>query len=590
MVRIVPVRATVDVPAHGTSQTIAPFEEVMPSVYLYWQWWNETYQEDGSTVDSEWDEEPGDDWEEGPLALSDEDAFYYFVMDNDGNGYWIMEDVSMGYYYSWTWNNLLVSIIADPDGSYVSWLAEQDVDIESDIWFILYESAGSALSGDEVVVFSGFYYADSYMQYQFNITYNWYDEEMNPVNPFDVIPNLAPGYEWAALMNGSTQDSFEWSYKGFGYDVHEMTVVANQTHWMEHYFMGLTAFNDTNGNGILDLVYSTIAVDFDEDGQNDWYYQVLNESASESYFVFYSDDAQLGSVETPHLNSDGQIEWGAEVVNISGSFYSPNYWEYEYDLPEYDDFEDFMEGDEEMTSPPTMIPVTVDSLSMTYRFEMTDTSAVLKIDQHVGDFRDPSTGDIVPDLMGLSLALTYWSWFSTYNLTVESGDEIVLDDDDHDDFGEWEGETPEVPTEIEPEPIVSGGISFDIQNETLASVDFGGTYVWGWDGQTYDVGTAVYPIFGQIGPVDDDLLVGAFESEDCNEIGGGVYYYSSFYKNWDGYSITHDPIFQVYPDMPPGEVSSYVSNVLTASTVFLAGGTIALVVVLVRIHTLRKRE
>ncbi len=577
VVGIVPAHATTPSASHHALQAFEPFEEVQPGVYLYWQWWNESYTESSPSYPNgsdDWSDGWDDDWSEPNWTPADGGEFFYYVMDTDGNGYWIAQNMQFKSNFSWTWNNLLVSIVVDPDGSYVSWLSGQG--IEEDIWEVIYSEEPEALTGDEIVVFSGFYYADTYSSYLFNISYEWYDEEMHPVDPNTVIPNLAEGYEWAAAMNESISDSFEWSYKGFGYDIHEMAVVANQTRWMEHYFMGMSAFNDTNGNGVLDLVYNTIGIDFNGDGQVDWTYQELNDTASETAYAFYSEEAELGAVRTPFVNSDGQIEWGAEVTDIDGAFYSDDYWASM--MPAMPGGYEMGWGEDD-PSEPVSIPATVDSMSMTYRFEMTDTAAVLKIDQYVGDFHQPGTSDPVPELEGLSLSLAYWSTFSTYNLTVESDDEIVFGDD-------YEAEEELV---IEPVPVSSGDVSFQVQDDLLASVNFGGTYVWGRDGQTYDVGTALYPLFEFEMPFEQGGGEGAFLTE-AGPLSGGVYYYSSSYKNWDGYSITHDPMFEVYPDVPPGQVSSYVSGLVTASTVLSIGGVIAVVAVVARIYVLRKRK
>ena len=94
-----------------------------------------------------------------------------------------------------------------------------------------------------------------------------------------------------------------------------MTLNGDQVQWMDHYFSGISAFNDTNDNGIMDIVYDTVEIDWDEDGVIDWTYQVMNLEESELVFDFYANDASMGNIQLPYLNDNDQIEWSAEVVN-----------------------------------------------------------------------------------------------------------------------------------------------------------------------------------------------------------------------------------------------------------------------------------
>ncbi|MHA1958350.1 MAG: hypothetical protein ACW968_15665 [Candidatus Thorarchaeota archaeon] len=55
---------------------------------------------------------------------------------------------------------------------------------------------------------------------------------------------------------------------------------------------------------------------------------------------------------------------------------------------------------------PVEIPTDIEHFKLVFRFEVSDESAILKIDQHVGDFTDPVSGNILPEADGLSLLLT----------------------------------------------------------------------------------------------------------------------------------------------------------------------------------------
>jgi hypothetical protein len=122
--------------------------------------------------------------------------------------------------------------------------------------------------------------------------------------------------------------------------------------------------------------------------------------------------------------------------------------------------------------------------------------------------------------------------------------------------------------------------------DVRTTIEFGGTYVWGKDGETYDVGTAILPSYFCI------VCYGGADATDELAVEAGVwsyqsYQYSSCYSNWDGYSIVHDPIFTVFPMQPPGEVSNLISGVMAATIVIGVVAVGALGVVCVRINKIR---
>ena len=121
-------------------------------------------------------------------------------------------------------------------------------------------------------------------------------------------------------------------------------------------------------------------------------------------------------------------------------------------------------------------------------------------------------------------------------------------------------------------------------------MEFGGTYLWSYDGGTYNVGTAVYPMYSYIIYFDEIEAAEEGYATGAEDWRYATYYYSSCYANWSGYAITHDPIFAVYPDRAPGVVSGYVNTLLTTSSLLVVGGSIAVVAVVARIVMIRKRE
>ncbi len=558
------------------TQIVSPFTEMQPGVYVAWEWWNETGNDYYQTL------EPG-------YFSNITDGFYYseyYVEDIFENRYTITEASFYNWTSDWAFSNLLVVILLDPDASYMAWMARQP-DISGDLWGIYWWPQQDALTGDEVFIYSSFYYSEYNSSNYYYADYTWENDEGVPVDPNLIIPDLKPEYEWASWMNGTYEYDYDWDYCGFGYDVNEMFRADNREHWMNHYFSGFSTFNDTNGNGRMDIVYSEVAYDFNEDGITDWIAHEMNETASEFVYGFQTENAEMGAISTPHINSDNQIEWSAEIVDIQGSLmkYPPyNVW-----------FCEICYLDEYFIDQET-IPVEIDSFVLTFRFETTNDAAVIKIDQYVGDFNDPVTGEVSTALEGLGLTINYWSSFTSYvipEVPVEPTDPVPYPGNES------------VPTETPPEGAVQeqdwtllqtdslettdvpgGSLRFSDENRTRSSVDFGGTYVWGRDGQTYDVVPAIMPYYFYAVPVFGASTTDLAYSECC--WWGQTYYYSSCYAQWDGYSITHDPIFSVFPQTAPSDASAFISGLISTSVVVGVFGVVALSVVCMRINSERK--
>ncbi len=551
------------------SQVAEPFQEIQPGVYLYWQWWNESSENWNMT--SYWD----GNWQ-----------YWYTIQAMNGSSYLISATGSGTYDYEWDFSNLLVSIIVDPDASYVTWLSTFEG--QWDVWMIYWAPDPSALTGDEVFVYSGFYYSYWYYYCSYWEEYIWYNEQMEVVDPHAIVPLLGEDYSWASMFADPWNYTDTYEYRGFGYDVSEMVLRADKTEWMDHYFSGLSVFNDTNNNGIMDIVYDEYSYDFDNNGTPDYTYYSVNTTLSERKYEFYSSSAVLGDVVTPFINDDGQIQWSAEVVDIDGVL-TESYPVYMLAERGYSDtaMAPFVEPIEYIE-----IPASVESMKMTYRFELTEDAVILKIDQYIGDFTDPVSGEILPEAEGLSLALNYWSSFSSYEVTAWTTEVPVTVEP-----GSTGGATTIQPGLPEAGPVSEllvpeGDLFLDLSGDFL-DIDFGGTYVWGLDGNTYQVGTAVYP--QMMGGYSD--MMGAPASSDLtsgqpSDITGGQswsyasYYYSSCYSNWDGHSITHDPVFRIYPDVGSGAVSGFISMILTSSVLLGSAGVVMIGV----IFTLVRKE
>ncbi len=561
----------------SSAQIITPFTEMQPGVYVAWEWWNETGSDYSVPME--------------PRYFSNVTGDYYYydliVRDIYGNSFTVTEASYYNWTSDWAFSNLLVVILLDPDASYMAWMSRQP-DIATNLWGIYWWPHEDALSGDEVFIYSSFYYSEYNSSSYYFAEYTWRDEDGFLVDPNDVIPYLAPDYEWASYMNQTYEYDYDWNYCGFGYDVNEMFRADGAEHWMNHYFSGFSTFNDTNGNGRMDIIYNEVEYDFDEDGTVDWIAHEMNETASEFVYGFQTENAMMGTISTPHINSDNQIEWSAEIVNIQGSLMR---------YPPYDVwyFDAVRMG--EYTFEQETIPVIVDRFELTFRFETTNDAAVVKIDQYIGDFNNPQTGDVSAALEGLGLTINYWSSFTSYVIP-----EAPVNPTDPVPFPGNESTPTETPPEavdpgddvwisvqtdsLETENVPGGFLRFSDETRTRSTVDFGGSYVWGRDGQTYDVVPAIMPYYFYAVPMLAESTTDLAYANCC--WWGQTYYYSSCYAQWDGYSITHDPIFSVFPMTAPSAASAFITGLIVSSFAVGVLGVVAISVVCLRIRSERK--
>lgn len=567
------------------AQIASPFTEMQPGIYVAWEWWNES----GSAFAVPM--EPGYFTDTNITETGYEYIAEYYVEDRFGNNYTITGSSFNNWSSEWAFSQLLVVILLDPDASYMAWMADQGN--VTDLWSIYWWPESGALSGDEVFIYSSFYYNEYSRSSYYRADYRWTDGNGDPVDANLIIPDLAEGYQWASDMNGTQVYDSDYDYSGFGYDVNEMFKTENTEEWMQHYFSGLSVFNDTNENGRMDLLYDEVEYDFNEDGEIDWVSTELNRTASELIYDFYADHAEVGEIVTPYINADNQIEWSAEVVNVQGNlveYYPINICFCEILPPHGSD-----------SSDQESIPVTIDSLELTFRFETTNEAAVIKIDQYVGDFTDPESGLIPSELEGLGLALNYWSSFSSYTIVPEVPVDPDIPPEPTDPIG-INGTDYELLPTTEPEPqvtdapsepretseVVDGFIQFS-ENQTLRStVEFGGTYIWGRDGSTYDVGTTIMPMYYYADVYGARATAGELTSTVSGYGMWQTSYYSSNYANWDGYSITHDPIFSVFPLTAPSDAIDSIWFLIGSSVIVGVIGVAAISVVCVRINNERK--
>ena len=515
------------------------FVEMLPGVFVSYSWYNytESYTdvwtasyENVSTaigsVEPVEPLEPGDETDPGKDVLLD--PYLIEVDDTDGKSYDIRFEEQWEWSGSWNSTEFVVEVVVDADHSLVNGLSQSE-----SIWDVSQDS----YTGDEVYYSTNFYLFDWSYNYISQQKYTWIDEQKEIVNPNDIIPTLDAEYEWASNYNDSYRYEDVGHYSMFGFSVFQQTLLNNTndsytTFEIEHFFQGLSIFNDTNGNGIIDVSYDNYyalgedaEIALSSDPTNN--YKAGN---SELVYDVWLSEATLEEIIVPHV-VDNQIDWSVKLNNVYAELWSGDLWLGEPAISA---------NDEMVIYEPNNLEIVIPQIEFKYHFLVKDNIAMLKIDQIVGDFLDIETGLIPKELEGLSLTINYWTSTFSYN-------EMVYDLELSDINSINEISTDE---SVYNSSELEAGLTFlldvvaDDFEFSLVDVEFEDIYTWTKDNEEYEVKIAIIPmwIFGsdiyhQAGIADD------FGFEDSLVRLGGTYYYSSCYIQWSGYGIIHDPSY-----------------------------------------------
>jgi hypothetical protein len=442
-----------------------------------------------------------------------------YLTDINNRTYVIEEAGEYNWTRTWTLDRMTVALLFDPDDNYFpnfygsQFVGEPDQDL---------------FSGDEVLIFCTFYHFRQDLSYSYDFTYTWTDENTSsPVDPNQVLPLLEPEYSWASFMNDSMSGNGAQRLTYIGFDVAEYFLAYRPSLgfgnlpalWqiqIQHEFVGFTVFNDTNGNGIMDLYPKSYSGTRGYSGNLDGYW--LNFTRSEFAFQFQITNATVAHITLPRSSSDDQIEWGVLFRTIEGQFLPK---ESLFDTPQQR-FTDLPRDDTES------IPAVLDNLRFTCRFNPNTLN--LNITQDVGSFLIPSTSSPLPNVSGLSLALTYWNVVPRHT-RFEDEDNILS-------FFQL----------AETDEVLGDTLHFHKDQIPLGTINYGGQYTLFEDSSNYEVGTVITPEYSFL------LLPWSLRSQ----LPGTSYfvphywpgrsssnYYSACYPDWSGSSFSHSIIFGV---------------------------------------------
>jgi hypothetical protein len=474
-----------------TATAVAPSslgQAIAPNVWIE----NKTHQPDvnTTTIDAK-----NIDWISLPQFFVFETGIYKVI--TKGSDSW--NDTDNLYTY---W----VRLISDPDGSL--------------------NSSQPRLSGDEVRVWTWFVFENgSYTWTLNNRIHYWYQFNSNSTT-WDPMPNAT----FTSLNNSISSRllTADKATKAYLTDMQSLaknitspvtatpTKYAYFSYWVDMAFLpriernpfgytydafvskdrlvAFVAYNDTNGNGIMDFRVTAKGP------------TVRSLTSTEADYVFRAVSAGVVTFTPLQLESQSGytegVGWGFSLSNLLGTM-----------MP---------------VGPSTPFNTTISLVQFNFHFMRNSTAALVKVDEILGQFGNQTNPSLIPkQLSGLSLAIVYYSFFEGLNIkkyptTPTNAVGIGVDD---------EGNATATPA-----------LNFNAGGKNLVTIVIGGnTYTWNG---TQQVGAnsetipwnSLQSSFTAVG--NQSVVQVNFSREKS--------VYAVCFPSWSGYSITHDPYFAVF--------------------------------------------
>ncbi|MFX0174189.1 MAG: hypothetical protein ACFE9L_20095 [Candidatus Hodarchaeota archaeon] len=514
------------------------FQELMPGVFVKHLWSNES-EIYNITESRDIDDYPFN--ETSPFL----NPFFLVVFDTEGNLYYIVVEEELNWLVSWNATRFTVVILVDPDPDLISLLSTTDPDTLN-INIDSYRGNGTIYSTD-------FYILDWSYSYSINENYTWYDSSYQEIDPNDIIPNLAPEFEWANQYNESVQYSDEGQYSVFGFSVYQHTLLNITedfltTFQVKHFFEGLSIFNDTNENGIMDVSYEN----FYDYGYHEiaWLFNnsiYIGAEESELVYQVWITQVTLDEISIPQIVNN-QIDWSIKMTDIYTELWTTDSVIWTSDP--VNDLEPSYDNNDGRLYEGEFQEIIISIIEFDFSFSIENDTTRMKSNRLIGDFTDKNTGTVLSTLTNLSLAVNYWSTYSfdetNYELALidkESNESLSYDGILYNSSG-WGDE-----------------IEFSISNEAISdkitpvAIEFDEYYNWEKDNNNYAVNTQLIPSFTFSGDFYHQAgLSDEYGFEDVFVT--NTYYYSSCYSQWDGYGVIHGATFSSSPSglNPPPNV------------------------------------
>ncbi len=504
--------------------------------YLYFEIYNDP---DGSFLDN---------YEEGWNGFEDVDwEGYddYYLEENEGA--WDMNETDPGddnstepWEEDWEdWDDVEGDYDWGSDFNWENW--DEDIwsdDTYSDDYDIMQDS----LDGDEGFWFIDVYFEEWFTTYSGYINYTWYNIDYGKEYEITILDQLDPtllrpaetspyeddwyydwDWEWAQMMlvnETYNEETYSWTW--FSYNIGQWVSSYDETTEQFTFisqniaYMGMSLYEDMNGNGVVDSYYEDIR----EDGEV--WIQIESEPITQDYELNTTESEEKYSLS---IESVGDVVWGEpEITENSAEFWICLENIDFLAIPYASNYNWFMEdsADENLS-----IPCNVEYLNISFFYEGDETGSSIAIKHDIADFTDPTTEGMLDAFGVLSMTIDYSVYSDKYGEILEYNEPGSTDPFISEDYDEA------VPVE--------GEISVEVEDEEFMNMDFSMNYTWGKDGEVYENTVAINPQYGYYIMYSDAELgqASTFGYESSS------YMYSMCF-NWEGYAITMDPTFVSY--------------------------------------------
>jgi hypothetical protein len=476
-------------------------------------------------------------------AINDKIFLYEFpTLDGTHNAlYGVRETTDWGLNATGTAYYHKVTLISDPDGSL--------------------SGTPRRVSGDEIVVSTTGILVNGTYQTRSQKTYTWYNVTGTSASPIftqlsntgvtdlrnrlwsDIVVNTLANGSLAtslylllgvSLLNNETHPTLEshnYAYFTWWIDQDFFPHFLRTANFADvdimqirHRLLGFVAFNDTNGNGVMDIRYRVVS------GLAGPFRTLVS---SEAMYVFKANFVHTVAGSTPTYNAvTGNVDWGMAMTGVNGTLAA-------------------------LRLGLSNIDTVIDQVGFDFHFNRTGNDAVVKVDEHIGTFSGVAG---VPQYSYLSLATAYFSYFESISI---SRYHPVVD--------------TSVGSAVNPEANSTVHVPKINMNATsgFAQVQIGGdNYVWGGDGLSHTAYSNIVPWFffgAQFTTVGDYSVTGF-------SFGKLMYYYEACFPEWGGYSITHDPYFAVFGSSSPSEGISPIMFIVAGAGIGVLAAAVVLLV------------
>ncbi|MHA1520704.1 MAG: hypothetical protein ACTSVZ_02010 [Promethearchaeota archaeon] len=454
-----------------------------------------------------------------------------------------------------------------------------------------YNTMEDSLTGDEGLWFIDVYFEEWTTTYNGTITYTWYNMEYTEdweiimgslLDPSNLGPALTYPYEtsdpsdddplndgdgeywfydwgwdWAQMMlTNETYDDESYSWTWFSYNIGQWVShydnVTNQYSFLSQNigYIGMSLFEDTNGNGVVDVSYDNIG---DVREEEVWILPEMDEPIeSPMYEINISESEEKYLL---NLESVGDVSWGIPEITDS----TAEFWVCLEDVnflavPYASNYNWFM-GDS--IEDGISIASNVDYLNVSFSFEGGETGSSIAVKHDIADFTDTTENqDPIAAFENLSMTIDYTVYSDSYS-------EVLSYDASDPDEPFW---TEDLNSAV----AFDGEVAVEQQNDEFMNMDFSMSYIWGKNGQEYENTVAINPLWGY------QTMYSTAEVGQASTFGyeSSSYMYSMCF-NWEGYAITMDPTFvSFYRDINSDGFPSIRAGSIVFSSVVASVGLV----------------